>query len=82
MALVDGGRKETLRLKGTIRRLFDLSLDPYEDSSSVARSSAATASLLEWLEKVRQGLVRSDELPATLLNKEQLEKLKALGYVD
>jgi len=83
VAVVEGGRKEILRVRGgRARRVFDLGADPYENDNGVGPGSSASAALLSWLAAVQTGLVAADLLPTTPLDDESLEKMRALGYVE
>jgi hypothetical protein len=76
------GRKEILRIGSGVRRVFDLTGDPSEEKNLVAEGSAISAEISNWLEVVQEGLAISDELPAPMLSAEQVERLRALGYLD
>ena len=82
VARVAGGTKEILRVTNGNRRLYDLTRDPGEEDSEVDKGSAPSPELAGWLEIVRQGLARSDELPPPVLTDEEIERLRALGYLD
>ena len=76
------GKKELLSLKHDNRWLFDLAEDKKEESSLVPTKSDPSSELEAWLAEVRAGLEASDELPPPSLDEENLEQLKALGYID
>ncbi len=82
VGLLAAGRKETLRVESAERRLVDLLQDRAEAGSLVEARSAPSPELTAWLEKVREGLARSDDLPPASLDGEDLEALRALGYLD
>jgi len=82
VALVVDGRKEILRIGNGNRWLFDLLSDPAEVDSQVALGSGASPELLQWLETVRVGLAASDELPLPELSQDDIDRLRALGYLD
>lgn len=83
VALVEGERKEILRVRGgRAHRVYDVVRDPYETENGVAPGSPATEALLSWLRSVQDGLVEADLLPTTPLDEESLEKMRALGYVE
>ncbi len=82
VAILLGGRKETLRLRGDERALVDLRLDPEEQHNLVSRRSSPSADLQRWERLVEQGLVSADGLPPPTLDDETEEQLRALGYSD
>ncbi len=82
VGLLSAGRKETLRLEGERRSLFDLARDPSETGSLVEGRSSPSAELAGWLERVREGLALADTLPPASLEAEDVAALRALGYLD
>lgn len=82
VARVEKGKKEIFRVKNDHRWMFDLIDDAAELSSQVPTDSQASEDLVRWLEDVKAGLAASDELPPPSLDAENIEKLKALGYID
>ncbi|MDY7092677.1 MAG: sulfatase [Acidobacteriota bacterium] len=83
VAIVEGQRKEVLRIKGNDKhRAYDLSTDPGEQKNLVTQSSEASATLATWLGQVNEGLTAADNLPAPALDEESREQLRALGYLD
>ena len=82
VARIEGGKKEMVRVTSGVRRVFDLAADPDEESSLVASESAISEELSGWLQEVRAGLQRSDELPPPSLEDKDLEQLEALGYLN
>jgi len=82
VALLEGSHKEILKIKNERRSLFDLTADPGEKESLVDLDSEPSKPLLLWLIQVRKGLVLSDELPPPSLSEEDMEALRALGYLD
>ncbi len=79
---VEGRAKETWRVRGDLRKLFDFQADPGESRSSVRLDSQPSQSLRDWLVLVREGLEASDDLPPPTISAEDLEQLRALGYID
>lgn len=79
---VAAGKKEIYRVKNDHHWLFDLNEDAAELHSQVPLSSQPTEELSSWLDDVRAGLEASDDLPPPSLDAENIEKLKALGYID
>lgn len=82
VARVAGSTKEVLRVINDRRWAFDLDDDPGESRSFVAPDSSPSAELAAWLATVREGLVRSDDLPPPALDDADVEALRDLGYID
>ncbi len=82
VGLVGAMHKEILRVKGGNLRTFDLANDPVEIRSRVALKSEPSTELRRWLEQVEDGLIAADNLPPPSLGEEDLEQLRALGYID
>ncbi len=82
VARVESGRKEIYRVTNRRRRLFELGRDAEELMSLAPLRSDPTPELASWLAEVREGLARADELPLPTLSEEDLEALRALGYID
>ncbi len=74
--------KEILRVTNARRRVFDLRSDRDERRSLAPLASEPSPELLAWLEEVRRGLELADGLPPPSLSDEDLETLRALGYID
>lgn len=83
VAIVSGGRKETLRLKGgEDLSLYDLAEDPGEKHSLAREAQQPSEALEAWLDEVREGLEAADSLPPPSLDDESIEQLRSLGYLD
>ncbi len=82
VALIESGRKEIVRITNNRRWVFDLGKDPMEEIDLASSQSAPSESLQSWLETVQAGLLVSDELPPPSLSEEDVEALKALGYLE
>lgn len=82
VARLEGGRKEILRVTSSRRRVFDLASDPAELESLVLEQSEISAGLQIWLDRVMAGLVLADELPPPSLSDEDMDALRALGYLE
>ena len=80
VARVAGGQKEILRVARGKRQVYDLTADP-DETKSLA-SGELSAELAAWLEEVRRGLELADGLPPPSLSDEDLEAMRALGYLD
>ena len=81
VARVSSGSKEVWSEKSSERRAFDLGRDPTE-LRNLANGAPVSSDLEEWLARVHAGLQASDELPPPSLDPEDLEQLRALGYID
>lgn len=79
---IEGGRKEIVRIPNKRRWVFDLGNDPMEEIDLASPQLAPSESLQSWLETVQAGLLVSDELPPPSLSEEDVEALKALGYLE
>ena len=82
VARLDGGQKEILRVTNNRRRLFDLVSDRQELESLVREQTEASEGLQIWLDRVRAALVLADELPPPSLSEEDMDALRALGYLE
>ena len=82
VALLVGGRKETLRLRGGERWLVDVASDPGDQHNLADRRSGPSPGLRHWEQLVEQGLISADQLPPPTLDRETEEQLRALGYTD
>lgn len=82
VARLEGDIKEILRVPKDLRRLFDLGSDPGEENDLALPQSEISDELRSWLETVQAGLAVADELPPPSLSQEDLEALRALGYID
>lgn len=82
VARVDGTMKEIYRPRSGDRWVYDLAEDPLETVSLTAQRSEISPELAAWLEEVEAGLAVSDELPPPNLTPEEIERLRALGYLD
>ena len=83
VGIVNGSKKETLRLKGgPSHGRYDLQRDSGEAHSLTPEGSAPSESLATWLETVQEGLAAADDLPLTSLDAESVEQLRSLGYLD
>ncbi|HYH47123.1 MAG TPA: sulfatase [Thermoanaerobaculia bacterium] len=88
VAVISAGRKEIFGLSERDLHLFDLGRDPRE-SRNLAGGAGAIVSggrpserLLMSLADVDRGLVASDRLGPAELDPEQVQALRALGYVE
>lgn len=80
---VQDQKKEIVSVRGrTLRLLFDLDADPAELESIGGGDATLTDTLATWLDQVRAGLAASDDLPAEALSEDEIERLRALGYID
>lgn len=82
VARLEEGVKEILRVPKNLRRLFDLGTDPSERQDLATPRSEISDDLRSWLETVQAGLAVADQLPPPSLSQEDLEALRALGYIE
>jgi arylsulfatase A-like enzyme len=82
VARLEGGKKEILRVTNGRRRLFDLRSDPGELENTVSEQSGISEGLQIWLDRVEAGLILADELPPPSLSDEDMDALRALGYLE
>jgi arylsulfatase A-like enzyme len=81
VAAIASGRKEILSMDGPLS-VFDLKSDPAEMSPAPPPVSASRA-LTRWLRRVQASLASEDAAVSdAALSDEDLQKLKALGYVE
>ncbi len=81
VAVVEGARKEILRLKNNRHSLFDLTVDPQEEHDLVGPDRRPSSDLLHCVGLISEGLGSLDRLADTKLDAETVEQLKALGYI-
>lgn len=82
VGVLHAGQKETYRVKDATREVFDLREDGVESSNLAAADSPVSESLRAWQSQVQKGLELSDDLPPPSLSDEDMEALRALGYLD
>jgi len=82
VAVIEGDRKEILRIIGKDHLLFNLSTDPGEIDNLVTIDSSPSEALLACLGTVSQALGALDRLATQKLDDETVEQLKALGYLE
>jgi arylsulfatase A-like enzyme len=82
VARLDTWDKEILRVTNSRRRMFQVQEDRGEEDNLVELRSEISEDLASWLAGVRQGLALADELPPPVLSDEDLDQLRALGYID
>ena len=82
VARLQGGKKEILRVTNGRRRVFDLAEDPDELTSLVQERTEISEGLRTWLEGVEAGLILADELPPPSLSDDDVDALRALGYLE
>jgi arylsulfatase A-like enzyme len=81
VAAIARGRKEILSMDGPLS-VFDLRADPAE-SAPVPPPVSASRALTQWLRRVQAALSSAEAAASDAdLSDEDLEKLKALGYVE
>ncbi len=82
VGIIEGERKETLRVDTNVRVLFDLRADPGELHSLVAPGSTPRPELIRCIGDISTGLGSLDRLTTKKLDDETVEQLRALGYLE
>ncbi len=82
VGVVEGERKEVLRVKNNTHMLFKLAIDPGERDNLVVENGPPSDQLLECLGSISEGLGALDRLAAKKLDDETVEQLRALGYIE
>ena len=80
VARIAGGTKEILRVAKGRRQVYDLVEDAEELRSRA--EGPLSPELTAWLEEVKGGLELADSLPPPSLSDDDLEAMRALGYID
>ncbi len=80
VARIEGQRKEIVRVSKGRRQVYDLAGDPGETDNLA--EGEISPELASWLEEVRRGLELADGLPPPALSDEDIEAMRALGYID
>ena len=80
VARIEQKRKETVRVARNRRQVHDLTEDPSETGNIAVGD--LSPELAAWLDEVRRGLELADDLPPPSLSDEDLEAMRALGYID
>jgi len=81
LGLVRGRRKEIVQVNRREHRIFDLRRDPRERSNLNGRRYQPSDELQKWIEHVEEALTDSADAPPVRLDEEDIEQLRALGYV-
>jgi arylsulfatase A-like enzyme len=82
VGIIDGDRKEILRVVREKHLLFDLAADPGELRGAPGSDVRPSAELLHCFAMVSEGLGSLDHLAAQKLDAETVEQLRALGYLE
>jgi arylsulfatase A-like enzyme len=79
---VEAGRKEILKVASGRLRIFDLEADPGETGNLARPGARPSEDLTAWLGRLEEALELADGEPPPSLSDEDLEALKALGYIE
>jgi arylsulfatase A-like enzyme len=82
LAMVTGRRKEIVQVNQREHYVFDLSRDPGERRNLNGAGYRPSEPLAEWIGLVERMLAAADDAPKVNVDAEDVEKLKALGYID
>jgi arylsulfatase A-like enzyme len=82
LAMVTGTRKEIVQVNQREHYVFDLRRDPGERRNLNGAGYRPSDPLAEWMSHVEAMLTAADDAPAVNIDAEDVEKLKALGYID
>jgi arylsulfatase A-like enzyme len=82
VGFVANERKEILRVKSNTHMIFDLDQDPLELENLAAVDTAPSEELLHCVGAVSEGLGALDRIATRKLSSEDVERLKALGYLE
>jgi arylsulfatase A-like enzyme len=82
IAILQDGRKETLRLRSGERLVVDVGKGVRDGRNLVDARSPPSPELLRWRELVERGLVAADRLPVAAVDAETDAAMRALGYID
>ena len=82
VALLSGGQKEIFRVNEGKRWIFDLAKDPGELRGRLVSGKGPSPLLRDLLAGVQRGLEASDRVLTADVDPEDVEQLRALGYVD
>jgi len=81
LGLVRGRRKEVVQVNRREHRVFDLRRDPRERSNLNGQEYRPSDELQRWIEHVEEALSDRADAPPVKLDPEDVEQLRALGYV-
>ncbi len=82
VARLAGDRKEVYDLASQTIRIYDVAADPGELVDLAEPGTKPSEGLRIWLRTVRDGLKAASDIPATEIDAESEEHLRALGYLD
>jgi arylsulfatase A-like enzyme len=82
VGVVQGNRKEILRVKNNSHMLFDLVADSQELENLAVENKPPSDALLECLGTISEGLGALDRLTSKKLDDDTIEQLRALGYIE
>jgi arylsulfatase A-like enzyme len=80
--VIEGDRKEMMKVSRQLIQIYDLAADPGELDSLAEIDATPSDALAACFARVSEGLGSLDRLAAQKLDDETVEKLKALGYLE
>ena len=82
VGVLRGDHKETMRIRSSRRKVYDLASDPDESDNLSVPGEPPSDDLLACMAWILDGLERMDALPTDQLDDESREQLRALGYLE
>ena len=80
--MIDGDRKEIVKVSRQVIQIFDLANDPGELETLASVDARPSDDLAACLARITRGLGSLDDLAVQKLDDETVEQLKALGYLE
>ena len=82
IGVIDGDRKEIVKVSRQVIQIYDVASDPGELNSLASVDAKPSEDLAACLARVSLGLGNLDTLATQTLDDETIEKLRALGYLE
>jgi arylsulfatase A-like enzyme len=82
VGVINGDRKEIVKVSRQVVQIYDLTTDPGELNTLASVDAKPSEELAACLARVSKGLGSLDKLATQTLDDETVEKLRALGYLE